>query len=53
MSLMGYEEDQILYMMAGINLAKHYLPPSKDDVMNSLDMTFNFLDGLLAEGHIQ
>ena len=51
--MLGYTEVHVLYMMAGLNLAKHYLPPSKDDVMNSLDMTFNFLDGLLAEGHVQ
>ena len=52
MSLMGYEEDQILYMMAGINLAKHYLPPSKDDVINSLNMTYDFFDQLLIEGRV-
>jgi len=51
--MLGYTEEQVLYMMAGLNLAKHYLPPSKTDVMDSLDTTFNFLDGLLAEGHIQ
>lgn len=51
--MLGYTEEQVLYMMAGINLAKHYLPPSKEDVMNSLDMTYSFLDGLLSEGHVQ
>lgn len=52
MSLMGYEEDQILYMMAGLNLAKHYVPSKKEGIHDSLGMIYDFFDQLLMEGRV-
>ena len=52
MIILGYKEDDVYTMMAGINLSKHYLPPSQEDIAKSLDLAYNFLEGLLAEGRI-
>lgn len=52
---MGYTEDDVYFkMMKAINVAKSYLPEnvSNDEVRNGLQMTYDFLDGLLTEGRI-
>ena len=58
MSLMGYAEQDILSMMASINIAKdfYFKYPSdlinKQPVLNGLQNAYDFLDGLLVEGRI-
>lgn len=54
MSLMGYEEDDVLEMMASINIAKSYLPAnsSNDEVRSGLQKSYDFFDCLLIEGRV-
>jgi hypothetical protein len=53
--MLGYTYDDVIKMMAGIHVAKSYLPPNayNDDVRYELDQAYSLLDGLLEEGHIQ
>ena len=52
--MLGYTERDTYKMMAAINIAKSYVPAnsSNDEVRNGLEMVFDLLDGLLAEGRI-
>jgi uncharacterized protein YqeY len=54
MSLLGYTEEDIYRMMAGISIAKSYLPQnsSNDEVRKELQNAYDFLDGMLVEGRI-
>jgi hypothetical protein len=50
--MMGYTEAQIVTMIEALDVAKFYLPPSRDDVAIVIQETQGFLDGLLVEGRI-
>jgi hypothetical protein len=52
--MLGYKETDVLDMQYAIEEAVFYLPPSNhDDTRINLQKTWDFLDGILAEGHVQ
>ena len=54
MSLMGYTEQDVISMMAGIRIAKSYVPlnSSNDAIHQELTNAYDFFDGMLMEGRI-
>lgn len=53
--MLGYTEDDVYRMMASINIARNvYLPPNESnaELFQGLQDAYDFLDGMLAEGHI-
>jgi hypothetical protein len=55
--MMGYTEDDVVKMMAAINIARYYYVtvPQDDNVeqiREGLSMAFDLLDGMLVEGRI-
>ena len=54
-NMLGYNQDEIYKMMAAVSLAKKQLSPSlltTPEIAAGLDITYDFLDGLLQEGHV-
>ena len=54
MSLMGYTEEDVIKMLAALAVAKAYIPlnTSNDAVIEGIQETYDFLDGLLIEGRL-
>jgi hypothetical protein len=50
--MLGYTQEDVIDMMAGINDGIFYLPPSAEKQKKQLNMAFDFLEGLLAEGRV-
>ena len=50
--MLGYTETDINRMKFALNMAAFYLPPSQEDIKIRLEEVHEFLDGILAEGHI-
>jgi hypothetical protein len=55
--MMGYTEEDVYKMMASINIARyHYVTVPQDEniegIREGLQMAYDFLDGMLAEGRI-
>ena len=50
---MGYTVEHIDRMKFALNMASFYLPPAQEDIKIRLEEVHEFLDGILAEGHIQ
>jgi len=52
--MLGYTEDDVYRMMAGIKIATSYVPSnsSNEEVHTELKNAFNFLEGMLVEGRI-
>lgn len=53
--MLGYTQEDVLRMLAGIRLAHSYLPlnSSNDEIRKELNNAYDFLDGLLMEGHVK
>ena len=51
--MLGYTETDIDRMKFALNMASFYLPPAQEDIKLRLEEVHSFLDGILAEGHIQ
>ena len=51
--ILGYKETDIDKMKFALNMASFYLPLSQENIKLRLEEIHLFLDGLLAEGHIQ
>jgi len=54
MSLMGYTDTDVVNMLASIRIGIKYIPDntSNKDVIEGLQKTYDFLDGLVMEGRI-
>ena len=50
--MLGYKTEDIDRMKFALNMASFYLPPSQEDIKLRLEEIHEFLDGILAEGHI-
>jgi hypothetical protein len=52
--MLGYTGEDVIKMMAAIRIVVSYLPAnsSNDEVRKELQNTYDFLDGMLAEGRI-
>jgi hypothetical protein len=55
--MLGYKEDDVIKMMASINIARyHYITVPQDtnieEIRDGLSMAYDFLEGALAEGRI-
>jgi len=52
--MLGYTEEDVLRMMACINLVNHYIPSnsSNDELRDGLQEAYSFFDGILAEGRV-
>jgi len=50
--MLGYKVEDIDRMKFALNMAAFYLPPSQEDIKIRLEEVHSFLDGILAEGHI-
>ena len=55
--MLGYTEDDVIKMMAAINIARyHYVTVPQDnnisEIRDGLSMAFDLLDGMLVEGQI-
>ena len=51
--MLGYKVDDIDRMKYALNMASFYLPPAQEYIKVWLQEANEFLDGILAEGHIQ
>ena len=51
--MLGYKTEDIDRMKFALNMACFYLPPSQEDIKLRLEEVHEFLDGILAEGHIE
>ena len=51
--MLGYDIEDIEIMLECIKQAQLYIPPAQTGISIGLNMTGNFLLGLIEEGHIQ
>lgn len=49
--MLGYTEKDVYKMMAAINIAYEIID-GPEEVEEGLHEAYNFLDGILAEGHV-